>query len=549
MKRGVFLLLVFFSSQLIAQENSINVEGLWAGTYGNNQKDNPYYFSFRFLPDGTMEVINQNQKIIAQGKFSFTKRNLLVQYRYTNDVIQYECEGWLNKSGDSLSGNWHRIEDAGTSGKFTQAGKWVMTRKDSPSGNGVDSLRMLRLFDKRKPLLTNKPVYDFSTVTACIDYPVVNSRPLPPRTPSNAVTHYRIDRNGNVSDIGIIRQPLAGYTDKMWEPGQEITVAFYIVGASVSIIENVKAIAKEWEQYANIKLVFVQSYADALIRVGFVKGSSYSLIGRDVLLEDPAKATMNFGWLLGATQSETRRVVLHEFGHALGFIHEHQTFGNGIPWDREKVYAYYAQQDGYWTKEAVDQNVFYKYSYSETNYSSFDRHSIMQYPVPKELTTDSSSIEMNRELSATDKQYAALFYPFPAAPPSASGTLLTGDDCDEITFQVDYNVVPSDRVEFNLQFGQTNGTVVTWWKQIGIPLLSYPEQLIWIQNHSLIKSENKTADGIQLSFEAINKNGYIRFWKAKVLGAHTLLPYRWDVLKALQGGCRVTLTWRKDRCL
>ncbi|WP_437321271.1 matrixin family metalloprotease [Sorangium sp. So ce385] len=40
---------------------------------------------------------------------------------------------------------------------------------------------------------------------------------------------------------------------------------------------------------------------------------------------------MNFGWLtLESTQADVESVVLHEFGHALGLIHEHQHPENGI---------------------------------------------------------------------------------------------------------------------------------------------------------------------------------------------------------------------------
>lgn len=79
---------------------------------------------------------------------------------------------------------------------------------------------------------------------------------------------------------------------------------------------------------------------------------------------------------------------MHEFGHTLVFIPKHQNFGTAIPWDKEKVYAFYGHHASYWIKDAIDLNFFYKYSCSETNYSSFDRQSILQYTGPKELTTD-----------------------------------------------------------------------------------------------------------------------------------------------------------------
>jgi serralysin len=39
---------------------------------------------------------------------------------------------------------------------------------------------------------------------------------------------------------------------------------------------------------------------------------------------DP-KPTMNYGWMTpDSSDDEVHRVVAHEFGHALGLIHEHQ---------------------------------------------------------------------------------------------------------------------------------------------------------------------------------------------------------------------------------
>ena len=174
----------------------------------------------------------------------------------------------------------------------------------------------------------------------------------------------------------------------------------------------------------------------------------------------------------------------------------------------------------------------------------------MLYPVPKELTTTGDSIPWNMDFSPTDKQYAGLFYPFPTPPPNSNGTLITGDDCDEIAFLVEFDVVDRDKVEFVFKLGETNGRKVSWWKEIGIPIInSNQEAKLWVQNHSLIPSENRTLASDQLPFFEINKNAAISFAKAKVLGAHTPLSYKWNVLLALNGGCRVTLTWRKDSCL
>ena len=51
-----------------------------------------------------------------------------------------------------------------------------------------------------------------------------------------------------------------------------------------------------------------------------------------------------------------------------------------IPWDKPKVYAYYAQQG--WSKDDVDFNIFEVYSEDSTNHTAFDPTSIMEYADP-----------------------------------------------------------------------------------------------------------------------------------------------------------------------
>lgn len=391
--------------------------------------------------------------------------------------------------------------------------------------------------------------YNFSNIKTCIDVPSPMS-PLPPRAASNSYSHFRIDANGNISPYAYQRQPLVAITDKMWEPGETLRFGFDITGGNLNLLEKVKYYAKEWEKYANIKLEFVPSIFNATIKIGFKPGGSYSLIGRDALNAAPGTITMNFGWLATTTdESMARRVILHEFGHALGFIHEHQSPGGNIPWDKEKTYAFYAQPPDNWTKAEIDYNVFTKYSTSVTNYSRYDPLSIMHYPIPAELTTTGIGVPFNIDFSATDKQYVSLVYPFPPNPPNAYGILKTGDDCDEVAFSVEYGSVPLDKIVISIELGQQATKKVTWWKQIGIPLTNNTESLLWVQNHSLIASENKTVASVEIPIKEIAINKGISFWKAKILGVHTPLNYKWNVLPAIRGGCKIKLSWNKDNCL
>jgi len=178
---------------------------------------------------------------------------------------------------------------------------------------------------------------------------------------------------------------------KLWENGRTLRVRF--LDGDPAVQTKVEAIAKEWETEANLSLRFVTSGA-AEIRVSFAeKGFSWSTVGTDALTVGRTESTMNYGWLEPNTSTrEYQRVVRHEFGHALGMIHEHQNpaAAGVIPWDKPKVYAYYAQQG--WSKDDVDFNIFAVYSEDSTNHTSFDPTSIMEYTIPDSLTVGSYAI-------------------------------------------------------------------------------------------------------------------------------------------------------------
>ena len=73
----------------------------------------------------------------------------------------------------------------------------------------------------------------------------------------------------------------------------------------------------------------------ATIRITFkASDGSWSALGTDCKKEEwfrKNEATMNLGWILQgqANAKENKGVILHEFGHALGLDHEHQSPARG----------------------------------------------------------------------------------------------------------------------------------------------------------------------------------------------------------------------------
>jgi len=197
---------------------------------------------------------------------------------------------------------------------------------------------------------------------------------------------------------------------KLWYPGHVIQIGF--MGGTATQNHKVIQMASEWMRYANIEFVYGYHPDDADIRISFQRGKgSWSYMGKDALLIAPRVATMNFGWLYDETSDEEwSRTVLHEFGHMLGAIHEHQSPAAGIKWDKPLVYQYYWQTQG-WSKEMVDHNIFSRYDQDISN-TEFDPESIMLYPVEQKFTLDDFSVGWNRRLSEADKRFIEEMYPF-----------------------------------------------------------------------------------------------------------------------------------------
>jgi hypothetical protein len=249
-------------------------------------------------------------------------------------------------------------------------------------------------------------------IKACVD------RVLPPerllRAAENAVKENPANVPAFSFSPGVGATPLAPpymamLTGKKWKNGRTLCVRF--LDGQPLVQAKVERFAHEWSNFANIKFVFRRD-PDAEIRISFEQQGSWSFIGVDAMVIPKNEPTMNFGWLQADTpDDECSRVVIHEFGHALACIHEHQSPGSNIPWDKEAVYRYYMGPPNNWSKSEIDLNLFERYGQEVTQFTQFDPSSIMLYPIPNEFTLGDFEVGWNRELSAMDKEFVATIYP------------------------------------------------------------------------------------------------------------------------------------------
>jgi Astacin (Peptidase family M12A) len=198
---------------------------------------------------------------------------------------------------------------------------------------------------------------------------------------------------------------------KKWADGK--TLGVYFMDGSATQKARVKAQAIKWQQFANIKFNFAAKKATAHIRISFVADDgSWSYIGTDNLGIPKREPTMNFGWLRDNTEdAEYERVVVHEFGHALGAIHEHQNPKGGIQWNLPAVYAYFSGPPNNWSKADIDSNVVNKYSVDQLNASKYDPNSIMLYHFEGTLIKGGKATKFNTHLSIGDKRFIKTQYP------------------------------------------------------------------------------------------------------------------------------------------
>jgi hypothetical protein len=121
---------------------------------------------------------------------------------------------------------------------------------------------------------------------------------------------------------------------------------------------------------------------------------------------------MNLGWMTEDLEEEkARAVVLHEFGHALGLIHEHQNPHQPVAWDIDAVVRDLRGPPNNWDNDTIRQNMFKAYDPDTVFATDTDSQSIMMYPIPGHWTTDDFSVGFNSDLSPDDIRLIKAAYP------------------------------------------------------------------------------------------------------------------------------------------
>ncbi len=128
-----------------------------------------------------------------------------------------------------------------------------------------------------------------------------------------------------------------------------------------------------------------QQEPHAAVRITFAKGSSWSYLGAYGNIHPFTGATMNLAVDGNTSYGGFCHAVLHEFGHALGLLHE-QEHPQGLPWD-VAAFERWHRERGY-DVEAARQFWFRSASPDSSVPGPYDPNAIMHYYVPAEWMLD-----------------------------------------------------------------------------------------------------------------------------------------------------------------
>jgi hypothetical protein len=238
-----------------------------------------------------------------------------------------------------------------------------------------------------------------------------------------------------------------------------ITVAFQ--GGSTTLRSQITQAVQPWTAAANITFDFGPASASgrfrewtdadvkyaADVRIAFRGGEDggyWSMVGNDSVkpsLKKPGEASMNFEGFPDELPSDWQSTVLHEFGHALGFEHEHQSPNAPCEaefrWDddqgyvqtrdlynqfvsdpqgrRPGIYTVLGGPPNKWHKDKIDFNLRQLPNSTDWILSMFDKTSIMKYQFDPWMFTlgDQSKCYSteNLILSTLDVEAAETTYP------------------------------------------------------------------------------------------------------------------------------------------
>jgi hypothetical protein len=212
---------------------------------------------------------------------------------------------------------------------------------------------------------------------------------------------------------------------KLWKTGQLVRVCFF--GGSRDVRARIARAALPWTKSANLRLDFgdLDSPRDCdgatlyEIRIGFNRPGYWSVTGQEsVTLLQAHETSFNLQGYDGNEQPdepEFSSYVLHEFGHAIGFGHEHQHPSGTCDLVSDDLIAQYmAEPPNKWPRAYALEQIKRLSQSDVQTIGQMDAESIMFYSLDERVLKEGKNSKCyrdNQKLSKLDEQAARELYP------------------------------------------------------------------------------------------------------------------------------------------
>lgn len=189
----------------------------------------------------------------------------------------------------------------------------------------------------------------------------------------------------------------------------------FLEEATLELRRRIVSHMNAWQQRADVQFVLAERDGD--VRIAFSAdptwGGCWSYVGTDILAIDADQPTMNLeGFTMATDEAEFHRVVRHEAGHTLGFVHEHMRSELVARIDRKKAIKYFGLTQG-WSPEEVEAQVLTPIENgSLLGNPTPDPDSVMCYQLPATiLKAGMPPILGGADITESDHEWAGRLYP------------------------------------------------------------------------------------------------------------------------------------------